>query len=102
MGDYDEEPKLALPDAKSKATPTAAGRSSKKEETPTSAGKSKKKSSGGATPVAASSPAASKKRKSSFQYSGTHVVAGCLAEVVMVQLGLFVYEGWFGEQTWAQ
>lgn len=78
----------AVPDAKSKAHQTAAG-------------KSPKKKGSAATPVSPATPA--KKRKSNFQLSGTHVVAGCLAVIVMIQLGLFVYEGWFVEQkTWAQ
>jgi len=84
-----------VPDAKNKATPT-----------PTAAGKIKKKGAAGngsATPIASSaSPASGTKKKSSFECTGTHVVAGCLAVVVMIQVGLFVYEGVSGEQTWAQ
>lgn len=79
----------AAPDAKNKAHPTASGKSSKKK-------------SASASDVMPATP--SKKQKSSIQLTGTHVVAGTLVVVVMIQLGLFVYEGWFGDpdQTWVQ
>mmetsp|Transcript_28519 Transcript_28519/g.45888 ORF Transcript_28519/g.45888 Transcript_28519/m.45888 type:complete len:504 (+) Transcript_28519:136-1647(+) len=61
----------------------------------TAAAKSNGKKKGGAVPPP--SPAVKTKKKSSFQCSGTHVVAGCLALVVMIQAGLFVYESLYGE-----
>jgi len=61
----------------------------------TAAAKSIGKKKGGAVP--APSPGVKTKKKSSFQCSGTHVVAGCLALVVMIQAGLFVYESLYGE-----
>lgn len=86
-----------VPDAKNKATPTL-----------TAAGKIKKKgaaANGSAIPIgvaSSASAASATKKNSSFECTGTHVVAGCLAVVVMIQVGLFVYEGVSGEQTWAQ
>lgn len=66
--------------------------------------KSSKKGAKGTAAAPASSSGSKKKEGSSFQFTGAHVVAGCLAVVVIVQLGLFVYEGLVadGEQTWAQ
>jgi len=87
--DEDEQEPASPPKAESKAVATA---------------KSSKKGAK-ATPVApASSSGSKKKERSAFQFTGAHVVAGCLAVVVIVQLGLFVYEGLVadGEQTWAQ
>jgi len=81
-----------VPDAKNKVQPTSAGKSSKKN-------RDLGAKSASDAPVALSK----KKRESSFPVSGTQVVAGSLVVVVMIQLGLFVYEGWFGDQqTWVQ
>lgn len=84
-----------IPDAKSKPRPVTSDSKIKAQQS--AAGKTPKKR---ASSTSLSQSVAPVQRKSSFQLSGTHVVAGCLALVVMIQLGLFVYEGWVGEQTW--
>lgn len=87
--DEDEQEPASPPKAESKAVATS---------------KSSKKGSKGIAVAPASSSGSKKKERSAFQFTGAHVVAGCLAVVVVVQLGLFVYEGLVadGEQTWAQ
>jgi hypothetical protein len=62
----------------------------------TSAAKTNGKKKGGAV-ASSPTPAAKNKQKSSFKCSGTHVVAGCLALVVMIQAGLFIYESLYSE-----
>lgn len=109
VDDAEEEEEEDAPEPEPKeetrgASQKSAAEASKHKVQQTSAGKASKKKTAGSSPTASTPTSASKhKPKSSFKCTGTHVVAGCLAAVVMIQLGLFVYEGWFGEQTqWSQ
>merc|ERR1711966_203733 len=103
-----DEPVAAAPVAAASAAPAAPAAAHAQTKSAPSRGE-KAKTAGGKPPKkekntnsSPSSSSSKKKKNSSFQLSGTHAVAGCLALVVMIQLGLFVYEGWLGDQqTWA-